>query len=168
MLRGINVGGKKILMTDLRDLFTGLGYENVATYIQSGNVVFSAATPEAETRARLEGAIAGTLGLDVAVLVRTVEEMRAIAGSNPFLAAGDDPASLHVTFLAESPHVSSVDAPPGGHDEFRIAGREVYLACPDGYGRTKLNNSFWERRLKMPATTRNWRTVMTLLEMADQ
>lgn len=167
LLRGVNVSGKnRIAMANLRDLFAGLGYQDVRTYIQSGNVVFLAPASEDTTREAIEGAIARDLGMEVTVLLRTAEDLRAITEGNPFLPAAD-PAILHVTFLAAVPATMEVSAPPSGRDEYRIAGREIYLSCPEGYGNTKLTNSLWERRLQMRATTRNWRTVMTLLEMAE-
>ncbi len=101
-------------------------------------------------------------------MIRTKAELAKVIAANPF--AGVDLAKVHVTFLANKPEAALVraladhESPP---DEFRVAGREVYLHCPGGYGNTKLNNSFWERRLKVGATTRNWNTVTKLLELAS-
>jgi uncharacterized protein (DUF1697 family) len=172
MLRGINVGGRnKVAMADLRALFVELGHDPVVTYVQSGNVVFG--TPSrrpAELAQAIEDAIAGELGLEVTVLLRSRAELVKVASGNPFLAAGADPTKLHVTFLGAAPdraRAGAVEAPPGSPDDFRVAGREVYLHCPAGYGRTKLDNTFWERRLGVRATTRNWTTVTKLLELAS-
>jgi uncharacterized protein (DUF1697 family) len=174
MLRGINVTGhNRIRMEDLRALVAGLGHSDVSTYIQSGNVIFrgpEGADPATIARG-LEAAIAAELGLDVAVLLRSREELAAVTGSNPFLAGGADPRYLHATFLGEAPAAATVNAlavPDVAPDEYRILDREIYLHTPNGYGRTKLNNAFWERKLGLPATTRNWNTVTTLLRLAGE
>ena len=169
LLRGINVGGKnKIKMADLEALFIGLGHADVITYIQSGNVVFKSPTKTASALASaIEQRIARDLGMEVAIVLRTKAELGKVIAANPF--ADVDLARVHVTFLAGKPEAALVRAlddhksPP---DEFRIARREVYVFCPTGYGNTKLNNAFWERRLKTSATARNWKTVTKLVELA--
>jgi uncharacterized protein (DUF1697 family) len=171
LLRGINVTGRnQIKMADLTALFAGLGHEDVSTYVQSGNVIFRSASGSSVNLANdIAERIKRDLGLDVAVLLRTQDQLAKIVKDNPFIRNGADLATLHVTFLAESPDpalVREIDSALGEPDEFRVAGREVYLHCPNGYGRTKLNNTFWERRLKVAATTRNWRTVTTLHRLA--
>jgi uncharacterized protein (DUF1697 family) len=171
LLRGINVGGnKKIGMKDLQALVAGLGHSDVSTYIQSGNVIFrSAVTNEAELSRGIEEAIARDLGMQVSVLLRSREELAHVAGSNPFLPLGANPAHLHVTFLADAPAREALDGltvPYAESEEFRIFGREVYLHFPQGYGRTKLTNALWERNLRVAATTRNWNTVTRLLQLA--
>ena len=173
LLRGINVIDKKMIaMDDLRKIFERAGFEDVTTYIQSGNVIFRSSVADA---ARLERAIAEKvkrgLGMDVDVHVRTPRQLASIVRSNPFAKPKTDPASLHVTFLAGAPAAAvarELQAPPGSsEDRFAILGREVYLHLPNGYGMTKLNNAFFERRLATSATTRNWRTVKTLLDLTD-
>lgn len=162
MLRGINVGGRtRVAMADLRAAFEALGYEGVATYIQSGNVVFRAKAVDVDV---LRRRIGEDLGVDAAVLVRTAEELAAVVAGNPFAARGLDPATLHVTFLAEAR--AELAVPPGEPDEAAVVGREVYLHCPAGYGRTKVNNAYIEKQLGVAATTRNWKTVRTLADMA--
>jgi uncharacterized protein (DUF1697 family) len=169
MLRGINVSGRnKIKMSDLQALFAGLGHTEVTTYIQSGNVVFNSAEKRAAAvSAAIEQRIASELGFEVPVVLRTKAELAKVIGANPFGKA--DLAKVHVTFLAKKPDATLVRA-LGDHasppDEFRIVGREAYLHCPSGYGITKLNNTFWERKLNVAATTRNWNTVTRLLELA--
>lgn len=164
MLRGINVGGRtKVAMADLRAVLESLGFDGVATYIQSGNVVFG--STKAVKPAAIEERIAAELGVEPTVLVRTADELAAVVAGNPFLVGKVDLATLHVTFLAEKP-TATVEVPAGQPDELAVVGREVYLRCPNGYGRTKLNNTFLEKRLGVPATTRNWKTVTTLAEMA--
>jgi uncharacterized protein (DUF1697 family) len=169
LVRGINVGGKKVVMAELRELVSSLGHEEVSTYVQSGNVVFRTAGRDArKLAAGIERAIAQRLGLDVTVLVRSATELRSVVKGNPFLAGGADPAGLHVTFLGAAPDASAVaqiDPATFAPDEFAVVDREVYLHCPDGYGRSKLSNAFFERRLRVAGTTRNWRTVTKLEEL---
>jgi len=164
LLRGINVSGhRKVPMAELRQLVAGLGAVDVETYLQSGNVVFGAADPLALGRA-LEVELAEQLDVDVHVVVRSADQLAAVVAGQPFEGT---PTQLHVTFLAAEPAAERAAALETGRDDDRCAlvGREVYLLCPDGYGRTKLNNAFFERRLQQAATTRNWRTVLTLAEM---
>ena len=88
---------------------------------------------------------------------------------NPFLEGGTDPTKLHVTFEEGEPDpalVRTADTENAKPDEFVLARGEIYLHCPQGYGRTKLNNAFWERRLRIPGTTRNWKTVLALESLA--
>jgi uncharacterized protein (DUF1697 family) len=172
LLRGVNVSGRRrVDMKSLRELFVGLGHRDVTTYVQSGNVVFTGRKASPATLARtIEKQIANDLDVDVTALVRTADELADVAGANPFLDAGADPASLHVTFLADKPdgaRLDSVDPSGFSPDEFHVRGREIYLRCPNGYGRTKLNNAFWERRAGVAATTRNWKTVTKLRELTD-
>jgi uncharacterized protein (DUF1697 family) len=173
LLRGINVGGyKKIGMKDLQALVAGLGHSEVSTYIQSGNVIFrSAESDPAEVARGIEAAVTRDLGMEVRVMVRSREELARMTESNPFLAAGANPANLHMTFLAEAPAPATLDTltvPEAGTDEFRILGREVYLHFPAGYGNTKLSNAFWERKLCVAGTTRNWNTITKLLQLAER
>jgi uncharacterized protein (DUF1697 family) len=171
LLRGVNVGGKrKLPMRALEGAFMLTGATVVTTYIQSGNVVlWAAGTTEKQLGRAIERAVKAGFGVTAAVLVRTREQLRATASNNPLLGRGVDPASLHVTFLAEKPTAARVRAlhdqsfPP---DDHVVRGRDVYLRCPNGYGRSKLSNAFLERSLDATATTRNWKTVGTLLELA--
>jgi uncharacterized protein (DUF1697 family) len=168
LLRGINLGPRnRIAMADLRGLVRALGAEDVRTYVQSGNVVFRSELAPAELEGSLARSIRRELRLDVVALVRTAEQLTAIAAANPFLNV--DPAKLHVTFMASAPEpervrrLADADFAP---DELLVTADAVYLHCPDGYGRTKLGNTFLERQLAVAATTRNWRTVTALTELA--
>jgi len=170
LLRGINVGStNKIKMADLERLFAGLGHRDVQTYLQSGNVVFStAATDPEHLPAPIEKAILNELGLTVTVLLRTRPDLAKVLATNPYLDRQDDLTKLHVTFLAKAPDSGQADAvriPAGESAEYTLAGREVYLHCPAGYGRTKLNNAFFEKKLGVAATTRNWRSVIALHDL---
>ncbi|MCU1449459.1 MAG: hypothetical protein JWP02_1629 [Acidimicrobiales bacterium] len=173
MLRGINLGShNRVAMPALRDLFEALGFDDVSTYVQSGNVVFTAG-PKKDTSklaADIGRRIKKDFGLDVTVVVRTASELKKVLGDNPFLAGGKDPTTLHVTFLTETPATAKAKAltaeewPP---DSVKIKRSEVYLHCPNGYGRTKLQNAFLEKRLGTRGTTRNWKTVTKLAELAS-
>lgn len=170
LLRGINVGKqKRILMSQLRATFEGLGCERVKTYLQSGNVIFNALETPANLCAQIEARIRRDFGLPVSVISKTVEEMGQAVRKNPFLKEGGvERSKLHVTFLASVPGaaVEKLDRLRAEPDQFRYSGREVYLYCVRGYGRTKLSNSAIEKALAVRATTRNWRTVNQLYQMA--
>lgn len=168
LLRGINVSGKnKILMKDLKTLCESLGWVNVQTYIQSGNVVFESAA-ETGLAVSLSEAIEKSYGFDVPVVIRNLDEMRKILTVEAF--PGSDPAFQHVTLLENQPEQGLVDAIPAEKylpDQFVFQNREIYLYCPGGYGNTKLNNSFFEKRLKTTATTRNRKTMTELLKRME-
>jgi uncharacterized protein (DUF1697 family) len=172
LLRGINVGGRtRLAMADLRRLALDLGHTEVETYLQSGNLLFSSpAGRPARLAGEIERRIAKDLGLSVTVLLRTGDELARVVAANPFLGGSADLAKLHVTFLAEAPdpeRAAGLEAPAGEPDELSLAGREVYLHTPDGYGRSKLSNAFLEKRLGVAATTRNWKTVGRLRDLAS-
>jgi uncharacterized protein (DUF1697 family) len=120
----------------------------------------------------IAGKIRQHFGLEVPVVVRSLEELEQVYANNPFCeGSGRDHAKMHVTFLAGEPgtdRVLGISGPSFLPDEFAVKGKEVYLYCPDGYGRTKLNNPFFESKLKVTATTRNWKTVATLVEMGKE
>jgi len=172
MLRGINLGAhKKVPMPALKALYESLNFKNVSTYIQSGNVVFEHDESLEGLALKLEQKIAEHFGFEVPVILRTLAEMQAVSKENPFLKdATVEAAQLHVTFLAEGPEqvlldkIQSFSAAP---DEFRMVGKTIYLHCPNGYGRTKLTNNFFEQKLKLTATTRNWKTVNELTNMME-
>ena len=164
MLRGVNVGGKKMPMAGLRQLCASLRLKNVKTYIQSGNAVLDYAGTAAQLETLLEKGIAKRFGMDVKVVVRAASDLSSVIRSNPF---GE---RAYVIFLSSKPEGVQLDAinrAKVGNEAFKIVGREVYLSLPDGYGRTKLNNNFFESKLKVAATTRNLKTVNTLLKMAE-
>jgi uncharacterized protein (DUF1697 family) len=172
LLRGINVAGNtRIGMADLRELLSGLGHTEVATYLQSGNAVFRpAGGGDARTAARLAAEIEARFGVKVSVLLRTGAELGRVLDGNPYPDQEKDPTKLHVTFLEREPageQAAPLRIPAGETATYTLAGREVYVHCPDGYGRTKLNNAYLERCLGVPATTRNWKTVKALHEMAQ-
>jgi len=169
LLRGINVGGNALKMERLRLLFAELGYADARTYVQSGNVVFTAAGPPVRLAATIERKLAGETRLLVSVLVRTQAQLKRIIDANPFLKeTGVDPKKLHVTFLAgepSKPGLAALGDVESGADRRHAAGDVIYLHCPGRYGRTKLNNTAIERLLSIRATTRNWNTVIALNAM---
>jgi uncharacterized protein (DUF1697 family) len=170
LLRGINLGARnKVSMQDLRALFADLGAEDVATYVQSGNVVFRSADSPGKLTDAIEKRIRRDLSLDVTVLVRTQRQLAKLVAANPFADDVSDPTKLHVTFLADKPdqaRVRKLDPTLSEPDKLRVIGQEVYLHCPSGYGRSKLSNAYFEKQLDVRATTRNWRTVTKLAELA--
>lgn len=168
LLRGINVGGhKKIRMADLRTCLTALDLQNVQTYLQSGNVVFDAGRND-DPASDIEQAIKNGFGFDVRVLLRTEEQLQFIFNNNPFAArTGVDPSKLFVTFL-ESPIDTLPPLPEGIEDECLSLGTEIVGYCPNGFARTKLTNSYFEQKLKLAATTRNWKTVSALLALCKK
>ncbi len=181
MLRGINVSGQnKIRMPELKRLYESLNLANVVTYIQSGNVLFDCAEQDPAPLARaIEAKIAKSFGTPVRVLLRDKNRFQQIIDNNPFVnQRNEKPEKLHVTFLSDSPSgpvLSNLPVPEdtkrsraGNDDEFLVYAKEIYLFCPNGYGRTKYSNNFFERKLSVSATTRNWRTVNTLYEIANQ
>jgi uncharacterized protein (DUF1697 family) len=170
LLRGINLGARnKLAMGDLRALVEALGGEDVQTYVQSGNVVFTSGAAAGRLERGLSDELLRAHGLDVPVLVRSATELDTIVKKNPLVRTGADEKSLHVTFLEKKPRqalVKALDPSFSPPDELRVTGREVYLLCPNGYGRSKLSNTFFEKRLDVIATTRNWRTVLALAGLA--
>jgi len=171
ILRGINVGGnRKILMKDLKCLFEKLGFSKVETYIQSGNVIFDADEKETSGLERkIQEIITETFGFDVPVIVRTTDEIAESIANNPFWKEKDaDIDRLHLTFLKEVPtpekleKIKTIIFPP---DKFEIIGKDVFVFCSAGYSDSKLTNSFFESKLGIQTTTRNWKTVMKLHEM---
>jgi uncharacterized protein (DUF1697 family) len=167
MLRGINVGGnRKVGMQILRERYESIGFNDIQTYVQSGNVIFSSNANASKTRELIEKEIKRTFGFDVLVFIRTREELADLIENSPF--KRKDETKLHVTFLFEKPAnipMNELNSARRGAEEFSISGREIYLFCPNGYGETKLSNNFFEKKLEVTATTRNWRTVNTLLSM---
>jgi uncharacterized protein (DUF1697 family) len=172
LLRGINVGGKnKLPMNALTEVFVAVGCKDVQTYIQSGNVIFNASTREsARVADRVTAKITERFGYRTPVILRTVEQLRAVTLHNPFLEAGAAPEALFVMFLADTPASESVQkldpdrSPP---DEFHVRGQEIYLHLPVGVANSKLTNAYFDTKLSTTGTSRNWRTVTKLLELME-
>jgi len=174
ILRGINVSGqKRILMADLKSLYGDLKLKDVKTYIQSGNVVFKkeGKLSDFELAQKIETAIYKKYNFHVPVIIRSEEELKKIILSNLFLKEKNiDVKKLHVTFLSQIPdkaNVESINDIDFSPDKFILKGKEIYLHIPISYGETKLSNNFFENKLKVKATTRNWNTIIKLSEMAS-
>jgi len=175
VLRGINVGGKRrILMKDLVKLYENSGYSNVIGYIQSGNVIFDSIGCEnpAENSAKISNVIEDKYGYKVPVIVRTVQELKDAIDSNPFLGNNDvDIERLALTFLSETPAdaklaiINNYDYSP---DRFVVAGKDVFLFIAGKYHKTRLSNQFFESKLELKASTRNWKTVLKIYELATK
>jgi uncharacterized protein (DUF1697 family) len=171
LLRGINIGAhKRVKMEALQQTMRELGFEDVRTYIQSGNMVFKAATADTGRLAdKIEKKLLSDFGFAVPVIVRTPSELHQVIQKNSFLKeVGMDISRLHVTFLSGFPEktvLKSLDAIPAGPDRFHCGGKEIYLHCPNSYSDTKFSNSGLEKALSVQATTRNWKTVTKLYEM---
>lgn len=167
MLRGVNVAGQNMLkMSKLAELYESLGFKNVRTYLQSGNVVFSHNSGEpAKVATKIEKALAQRLALDVTVFLRTSQDMGGVVAKNPFR----HQKMIYITFLRTKPEnvpMDKLNSVRGPGEEFRIIDREVFLYLPNGSGRTKLSNNHLEKTIGLPATTRNWNTVTALAEMS--
>jgi uncharacterized protein (DUF1697 family) len=156
-------------MKDLTAMFADAGCNGVAAYIQSGNVIFTAAPGVASRIAALITAqIKKGFGHEVPVVLRTIDELKKAISNNPFLKAGAAEKELHVMFLADVPdaaRVRSLDPDRSPPDTYQVRGREIYLRLPNGMGRTKLSNQYFDSKLATVSTARNWRTVTTLLEL---
>jgi uncharacterized protein (DUF1697 family) len=173
ILRGINVGGNKsIRMETLKESFKKLGFRNVTTYVQSGNIIFNGEEQStAKLELKIEEQIKVDFGYEVPVIVLTASFLQNVVENNPFTNdSKKDHAFLHVTFLSRQPENSDIkliEKKKLGGEEIIFSERAIYLYCPDGYGRTNLNNNFLEKKLKVTATTRNWKTANELLKIAQ-
>lgn len=172
LLRGINVGARKrIAMPELRALLTEAGFEDVRTYVQSGNVVLSSRRGPAKLRAEAERLIAERFGFEVDVIVRTADELAEVVARNPLGEAATDPKRYQVGFLEAEPKsavVAEVAALAADGERVEAVGREVYSWHPAGAARSKLWAKLAANGLGVCGTSRNWTTVTTLLEMAGE
>jgi uncharacterized protein (DUF1697 family) len=171
-LRAVNLGShNKVSMPKLRDLAADLGYADVATYVQSGNLVISAEKAKAAAvETAVSDALRRELGLDVDVMVRSRKELAAVIAANPLEDLADDPKMLHVNFLAKQPSAAARKACDRDEflpERFEFGDRCVYLWYPNGSGRSKMAAAPWGKRLGVKGTSRNWRTVTTMLELLD-
>ena len=170
-LRGVNVGGGKTVlpMAKLREVAEGLGYADVTTYIQSGNVLLRTSDSAARVEKQLAGAIAALGGVQPAVMVRTVAQLRKVVDDNPYLGRGEDPRHCHVVFTAKpaTGSVAGLDLDSYAPEEAVPIGKQLYLFLPGGMGRSKLATDLAKNKAAI-GTARSWRTVLKLLEMAEE
>jgi len=170
LLRGINVGGRnKMKMEALRQSLERAGLLEVMTYIQSGNIIFkSESTDKLEIDNTIHCTILNDFGYDVPVLIMTSQEFEAIFNNNPFSSHKPDIKDLHVTLLKDLPDENLCNDLANYHykeDQYQIVDTSVYLWIKGGYGRTKLSNTFLEKKLKIQATTRNWKTMGKIINL---
>ena len=172
ILRGINVGGhKSIRMNDLKAFYEELNFLNVRTYIQSGNVIFESGETDYKILAsEINKKIMDKYNFDVQIIIRTNREMLEIFNKNPYLNdKAKEIGKIYITFLSDYPcpdYIKKISEYNFAPDEFIISGREVFVYCPNSYGKTKLTNTFFENKLKVYATTRNINTVNELLKFS--
>ncbi len=173
LLRGINVSGqKKIKMTELKELYESLNFTNVTTYIQSGNVVFCSTGKDAKKIQKLiERKIQEVYNFHVPTLILTENKIKKIISNMHFDLSNIDLSKLAVTFLDSTPDkalLKNLDKFKGDGEEFILLGDVIYLYCPNGFGRTKLTNNLFENKLKVRATSRNWKTTNKLFRMINE
>jgi len=173
ILRGINVSGQKnIKMVDLKSLYETLGFNDVVTYIQSGNVIFDTVVKnKAGLKKSIEQAIEEKYNFHVPVEIRTIREIENIIKNCPFslVDLAQDGTKVLVTFLSSQPseiRISGILEYVRAPEKLIVIGKEVYLYCPNGYGKSKLSNTFLEQKLGVDATTRNWKSVHNLYELS--
>jgi uncharacterized protein (DUF1697 family) len=173
LLRAVNVGGhNKVPMVDLRQLLESSGHTDVATYLQSGNAVFTSSKRSASALAKeIEADLAAQMGVDVRVLVLSKGRLEQVVKENPMVELDDDPTHLHVAFFSARPESAAAKALDGAAfapDQFAVAGDVAYLHFPNGMGRSALDPGKVFAKLGVWSTVRNWRTVNQLVELAAQ
>jgi uncharacterized protein (DUF1697 family) len=172
MLRGINLGpNRRVPMADLRALFADAGYEDVRTYVQSGNIVLGSSASPADLEREAQRLISERFGFEVPVVVRTRAQLAAIVKRDPLGDVADNPKRYQVSFLSDKPAPDVVTK----LQEFAVEperlvahGRELYAWHPAGVARSKLWNALAGKGLGVNATARNWTTVLALLEMSGE
>lgn len=171
LLRGINVGGhRKIKMAALKTLLATLHLEDIKTYIQSGNVVFRSAEKADVLQVAIERSIATHFGFEVKTHIIDLVKLKEIYTQNPFVSRSEDINKLYCTFLFDNPEpdkMETLKAVEAKDDEFIDRDNILYFCYHNGYGKAKIANPFIEQKLKIYATTRNWKTMTKLLEMAS-
>ena len=167
-------GHNKIKMTDLSSLYNKIGLKDIETFIQSGNVVFTdpGNLSETDLTEQIEDAVSKKFKYNIPVIIRTPEEFREIVSLNPFSDVENfNPEKLAVIFLYEKPSeaqiekVKNIDYPP---DKFIINGKEIFIYCPNGFGKSKIYTGFFENKMKVSGTGRNWNTINALLKIAEK
>jgi uncharacterized protein (DUF1697 family) len=173
-LRGVNMAGHNSLkMNDLSGLFVSLGFNDVRTYIQSGNVIFSDQSGKSNTElaAIIEMAILKKFNFTIPAMIRNIDDLKNILRNNPFSNEENfNPGRMSAILLHKETTqnqvdmVRNVDYPP---DKFKVLGREIFVYCPNGFGKTKLYTNFFEKKMGVTGTARNWNTINAILQMAE-
>lgn len=169
LLRGINIGGNnKISMLDLQKIYEDLGFQNIMTYIQSGNVIFNA-IPDKNMVSRIESKITADLKLNITVIIRQLKQIKTTIEENPFVnETAEYPKKMCVLFLNQKPEIDKIDKLRSMNfesEKYLITDNEIYLYCENGFGRAKLNTNYFESKLDIRATARNWKTITKLYEL---
>jgi len=166
LLRGINVSGKnKIPMADLRDLLNSLQFQNVQTYIQSGNIILESDKSKTAIGEIIKEGILSKFGFDIPIIVRTTPEWQKAIENYPFSLENEKIVAF--TFLDRKSEIKEIEINNIGEDQYKINGDVVYLSCPSTFAKTKISNNLLEKKLQVIATTRNLRTTLKLLELAQ-
>jgi uncharacterized protein (DUF1697 family) len=172
LIRGVNVGTKNSLpMAELRTMLTKVGCSDVQTYVQSGNAVFGTEIGGAEVTRAIERALGRYMGRPIATTLRTWRQLKAIVDLNPFTTIATNPAHLCVTFLSNAPkrvEVAPLHAQDFRPELFEVNGKEIYTWHPNGQGPSTLRVALGKLKLRGAVTTRNWNTVLKLLEMLGE
>lgn len=167
-------GYNSIKMTDLSTLYMNLGLNDCETYIQSGNVIFNCAADMhlSALSVKIEKAILERFNYSIPVMIRSIQDLTELFSANPFLSETNfESSKMAVIFLHEKPSdtqiqkVADINYPP---DKFKIIGREIFIYCPNGFGRTKLYTNFFEKKMGVIGTARNWKTISTILNIAEK
>lgn len=172
-LRAVNMAGHNSMRTtELSEMLAETGFPDAKIFIQSGNVVLRSNNTPSRLAMTLHEAIMKKFGYDIAVIVRDMTELEGLKKRNPYLEEElFDPAKMAVLFLDKSPEteflnrIKEINYPP---DKFNVDSDEIFLFCPTGFGRSKLNTNFFEKKLGVKATARNWKTILSLLEIAEK
>ncbi|MDQ8756001.1 DUF1697 domain-containing protein [Sphingosinicella sp. LHD-64] len=171
LLRAVNVGGRKLPMAELRTLCGALGWTDVATYIQSGNVVFDADCTPAEAETTLEGRIASLYGYEAPTVVRTARQWAAYAPACPFPEEAIATPNYLLLLVSKRPPVAAavdaIQARAAAGEQVRQSGDGIWIHFPNGSGTSKITPTIIDRAIGSPATSRNYRTVVTLQEMLE-
>jgi uncharacterized protein (DUF1697 family) len=171
LLRGVNLGARnRVAMPVLRELLAGAGFKDVATYLQSGNAVLSSGLTPDKLARRCEAQIKQEVGLDIAVVVRTRDELAEVVERDPLGGLAESPKLYQVSFCSAEPAddaVRKVAERAVGEERLVVHGRDIYCWFPDGVGRSRLAAQLSRQSLGVTVTARNWTTVVKLLELAD-
>ncbi len=174
LLRGINVGGhNKILMAQLKALYENNGFKNVVSYIQSGNVLFDSSERNIDNLCKkIEDAIELKYAFHVPVDIRTHQEMKNILDNSPYkkILSEEHGSKILVVFLKSEPSRENREELlkyVGDSEQLSVHKKEIYLYCSEGYGKSKLTNTLIEKKLRISATARNWKSVKKLYELSQ-
>ena len=174
MLRGVNVSGYNVIkMNEFYKLYSDLGYSNIKTYIQSGNIIFQTVnTLPTYLEKIISEKIKEMFGLNINVFVFETDEYKRIIDNNPFISEQTkDIACQYISFLSSEPLVENLEKirqKLSTNEELIIHGKTLYLYYPNGYSNSKINNNIIETKLNVISSTRNWRTCIKLLEIAEK